>query len=92
MANTTVNTIANAKIAVQFPPNLLSDAQPLLSLLTTALSTALPTTPLVFALGDSGCCPDLVGARHLEANVLVQVGESCCTPFDGIPLVRASGR
>ena len=49
--------------------------------------------PLIFILGDASptCCPDEVGAEHLNAHVIVHYGYACLAPTESIPVVYAFG-
>lgn len=51
--------------------------------------------PLVFVLGDTtygSCCPDEVGAAHLDADILVHYGHACLSgPTESLPVVYSFG-
>eukprot|EP00551_Chaetoceros_affinis_P004640 CAMPEP_0203679988 /NCGR_PEP_ID=MMETSP0090-20130426/37724_1 /ASSEMBLY_ACC=CAM_ASM_001088 /TAXON_ID=426623 /ORGANISM="Chaetoceros affinis, Strain CCMP159" /LENGTH=588 /DNA_ID=CAMNT_0050547859 /DNA_START=120 /DNA_END=1886 /DNA_ORIENTATION=- len=51
--------------------------------------------PLVFVLGDttySSCCPDEIGALHLDADVIVHYGQyACLSPPQCLPVIYSFG-
>ncbi len=59
---------------------------------TTTTNTAIP---LVFVLGDttySSCCPDEIGALHLNADVIVHYGQyACLSPSQCLPVLYSFG-
>ena len=52
-------------------------------------------SPLVFVLGDttySSCCPDEIGALHLNADVIVHYGQyACLSPSQCLPVIYSFG-
>jgi diphthamide biosynthesis protein 2 len=52
--------------------------------------------PLIFVLGDTtygACCPDEIGAQHLNADILVHFGtRACLGPTETLPVVYSFGR
>ena len=57
---------------------------------------AAPPPPLIFILGDTtygSCCPDEIGAQHLDADILVHFGtRACLGPTETLPIVYSFGR
>ena len=57
---------------------------------------AAPPPPLIFILGDTtygSCCPDEIGAQHLDAEILVHFGtRACLGPTETLPIVYSFGR
>lgn len=55
-----------------------------------------PPPPLIFILGDTtygSCCPDEIGAQHLDADILVHFGtRACLGPTETLPVVYSFGR
>ena len=51
--------------------------------------------PLVFVLGDTtyaSCCPDEIGAQHLNADVIVHFGQyACLSVSDSLPVIYSFG-
>ena len=51
--------------------------------------------PLVFILGDTtyaSCCPDEIGAQHLNADVIVHFGQyACLSVSDSLPVIYSFG-
>lgn len=51
--------------------------------------------PLVFVLGDTtyaSCCPDEIGAQHLNADVIVHFGQyACLSVSDTLPIIYSFG-
>ena len=51
--------------------------------------------PLIFVLGDttySSCCPDEIGALHLNADVIVHYGQyACLSPSYCLPVIYSFG-
>jgi len=87
------------RVALQFPDELLADAaqvsQSLERALTDLVATC-PAPPLIFILGDTtygACCPDEIGAAHLDADILVHFGtRACLGPTETLPVVYSFGR
>ena len=79
------------KVALQFPDNLLVDSPQVCWLLEQSVSdkmssqqqqesTSSMPSPLIFVLGDTtvaSCCPDVVAAQHLNADLLIHYGSAC---------------
>ena len=87
------------RVALQFPDELLADAAQVSQLLERALTDLVatcPAPPLIFILGDTtygACCPDEIGAAHLDADILVHFGtRACLGPTETLPVVYSFGR
>lgn len=95
------------RVALQFPDELLADAADVSHLLERTLTDHVldcndrapatpPPPPLVFILGDTtygSCCPDEIGAQHLDADILVHFGtRACLGPTETLPVVYSFGR
>lgn len=66
-----------ARIALQFPDAMLSDAMRVQRILRARLGAQMER---VFVLGDTSygsCCVDEVAAQHLRADCIVHYGRSC---------------
>ena len=92
-----------ARVALQLPDELLSDAPDVCWSMEEALLEKQQGTDsseqqpsLVFCLGDTTfgpCCPDEVAALHLQANVLVHYGHACLShPALQLPVLYGFGR
>jgi len=86
------------RVALQFPDDMLPDSSDVCWLVDDAIASAVTNPdappPLVFVLGDTtygSCCPDEVGAKHLNADILVHFGHSCLGPTDSLPIVYSFG-
>jgi len=57
--------------------------------------TIIPLPPLVFVLGDTtyaSCCPDEIGALHLNADVIVHYGQyACLSVSDSLDVIYSFG-
>ncbi len=62
---------------------------------TTTTTTTDGKIPLVFILGDTtyaSCCPDEIGAQHLNADVIVHFGQyACLSVSDTLPVIYSFG-
>ena len=97
-----------ARVALQFPDELLCDAPDVCWSMEEALlekqqgagsseqQQQQQQPSLVFCLGDTTfgpCCPDEVAALHLQANVLVHYGHACLShPALQLPVLYGFGR
>lgn len=88
------------KVALQFPDELLSDSAQVAWMLDEAISNQVQSKdeqriPLVFVLGDTtyaSCCPDEIGALHLNADVIVHFGQhACLSVSDSLPVIYSFG-
>lgn len=93
------------KVALQFPDELLDDSAQVAWLMEEAIEIAAQEKqkleadqrfpPLVFILGDttySSCCPDEIGAQHLNADVIVHYGQhACLSPTQCLPVLYSFG-
>ena len=91
------------KVALQFPDELLEDAADVSFRLDEALlekyqklsSASSDHVPLVFILGDttySSCCADEIGAKHLNADVIVHFGTNACLSVsETLPVIYSFG-
>lgn len=91
------------KVALQFPDELLEDAPEvsfqledmLMNKYSKTTSSPLEEVPLVFILGDttySSCCPDEIGAMHLNADVIVHYGTNACLSVsESLPVIYSFG-
>ncbi len=95
------------QVALQFPDELLGDAAEVCWLIEDGImlqynkrsgNKGLQKTyvsPLVFILGDttySSCCPDEIGAQHLDADVIVHYGQyACLSPPQCLPVIYSFG-
>ena len=93
------------KVALQFPDELLDDSAEVTWLMEEAIETTAneksseddyqKCPPLVFILGDttySSCCPDEIGALHLNADVIVHFGQyACLSPSQCLPVLYSFG-
>eukprot|EP01134_Creolimax_fragrantissima_P003261 CFRG3261T1 len=96
----TANQYSN--VALQFPDDMLPDAQAVCELITTGVEkkysqNAVTPTPVcrVFVLGDTtygSCCIDTVAAEHVHASVIIHYGESCQSLVTKIPVLYVYGR
>lgn len=86
----------SCRVALQFPDELLPDADRVSWSLEEALTAALRKPPLVFVSGDTShgaCCVDEVAAAHLNADVIVHYGRACLSPTSGrTAVVHVFGR
>jgi diphthamide biosynthesis protein 2 len=90
-----------ARVALQFPDDLLSDSPEVCWEMEVALlrlqksDNANKRQSLVFCLGDTTfgpCCPDEVAALHLNADVLVHFGHACLShPPLSLPVLYSFG-
>lgn len=92
-----------ARVALQFPDELLCDSPEVCWEMEDALSRQFKKEQpsknqqmcLVFCLGDTTfgpCCPDEVAALHLNADVLVHYGHACLShPALSLPVVYGFG-
>ena len=89
-----------ARVALQFPDELLSDSPEVCWAMEEALERMQETaddkkSALVFCLGDTTfgpCCPDEVAALHLKADVLVHYGHACLShPPLALPVLYSFG-
>ena len=91
-STTTTTSSVIIKVALQFPDNLLVDSPQVCWLLEQSISKKLIQEgegkegssalqePLIFVLGDTtvaSCCPDVVAAQHLLADLLIHYGPAC---------------
>jgi diphthamide biosynthesis protein 2 len=77
------------RVAIQFPDELLIDSPDVCWEYEIALPNA-----LIFVLGDSTyapCCPDVLGAAHLNADCIVHYGHACFQPCYNIPVLYSFG-
>ena len=95
------------KVALQFPDELLADSAEVAWILDETISTkydqirkeddeqTCSQVPLVFVLGDTtyaSCCPDEIGAQHLNADVIVHFGQyACLSVSDSLPIIYSFG-
>lgn len=91
------------KVALQFPDELLEDAADVSFLLDEALlskyqnisTDSSENVPLVFILGDTtyaSCCADEIGAKHLNADVIVHFGtHACLSVSETLPVIYSFG-
>jgi len=94
------NSTFYARVALQFPDELLCDAPEVCWQMEETLEKKLltsqhPSSVLVFCLGDTTfgpCCPDEVAALHLNADVLVHYGHACLShPAFSLPVIYGFG-
>jgi diphthamide synthase subunit DPH2 len=91
-ATTTSTTTTAFKVALQFPDDLLPDAPDVCWQLEDSIQQELELRRrgqqqedelpfvLIFVLGDTtvaSCCPDIVAAQHLQADLLIHYGPAC---------------
>jgi len=77
------------RVALQFPDELLKDAQKVTECLQHDFEG------LVFTLGDTsygGCCVDEVAAAHLNADLVIHFGPACLSAPSKIPTLYSFGR
>ena len=82
------------RIALQFPDELLIDAPDVCWEFEQSLSTSTSNEVLVFVLGDTtyqSCCPDVVAARHLDADCIVHYGHACLSHAT-LPVLYSFGK
>ena len=91
------------RVALQFPDELLSDSMQVSWLLEEECRrlceqiNSTNHTPMImcFVLGDTtygSCCPDEVGAAHLQAHLLVHYGtQACLSPTESLPVIYSFG-
>eukprot|EP00977_Amphora_coffeiformis_P014680 scaffold4162_cov162-Amphora_coffeaeformis.AAC.13 len=87
------------RIALQFPDELLMDAPEVCwefeqSLSSSSSSSSSSNAVLIFVLGDTtyqSCCPDVVAARHLNADCIVHYGHACLSHAT-LPVLYSFGK
>jgi diphthamide synthase subunit DPH2 len=81
------------RVALQFPPSLLSMSPTVLSAMSSALRDVSPS-PRLFIIGDtsfSPCCVDEVAAQHYGADCVVHYGPTCLTRSVALPAFHVLG-
>ncbi|KNC74229.1 diphthamide biosynthesis protein 2, partial [Sphaeroforma arctica JP610] len=89
-------------VALQFPDDMLADAQCVSDTIASGVNAQSPDTPKesgdacrVFVLGDTtygSCCVDTVAAEHVKASLIVHYGESCQSLVTKVPVLYIYGR
>ncbi|KAJ7332834.1 hypothetical protein JRQ81_015014 [Phrynocephalus forsythii] len=77
-----------AKIALQFPDELLPDSADVATRMEAA------TTAKMYILGDTSygsCCVDEVAAQHVDADAIIHYGPACLSPCRK-PVLHVFGR
>lgn len=78
------------RIALQFPDELLMDAPEV----CWEFEQSLTSSALVFVLGDTtyqSCCPDVVAAKHLNADCIIHYGHACLSHAT-LPVLYSFGK
>lgn len=86
-----ITTSSYKQIALQFPDDLLADAQRV----TGRLKSLCASDVAFYVLGDTSygsCCVDEVAAEHVNADVVVHYGRSCLSPTSRLPVIYVFGR
>ncbi|ORX46325.1 diphthamide biosynthesis protein 2 [Hesseltinella vesiculosa] len=77
------------KVALQFPDEMLSDADAVVSMLKDKVPNA-----EFFVLADTSygsCCVDEVASQHVQAQVIIHYGHSCLSPTSHLPVLYIFG-
>lgn len=86
-----IETSAYKRVALQFPDELLADANSV----TSRLKVRSAADVAFYVLGDTSygsCCVDEVAAEHVNAEVVVHYGRSCLSPTSRLPIVYIFGK
>lgn len=88
-AATFVSDNGFAKVALQFPDELLPDS----AMVAARMEEA--THAKMYILGDTSygsCCVDEVAAEHVSAEAVVHYGPACLSPCRKLPVLHVFGR
>lgn len=80
-----------AKIALQFPDDLIIDS----AIISQVLKSKLPSDQQVWILADtsySPCCIDTIAAEHSTSTHIVHFGDACLNPIKNISATYVLGK
>ncbi|KAF5190188.1 2-(3-amino-3-carboxypropyl)histidine synthase subunit [Thalictrum thalictroides] len=93
-----------AKVALQFPDELLKDSTKVVSALRVNLQVLISESDAkddgrkaaeLFVMADTtygSCCVDEVGASHVDADCIVHYGHTCLSPTSTLPALFIFGK
>ncbi|KAJ1557738.1 Diphthamide biosynthesis protein 2, partial [Cladochytrium tenue] len=91
-----------SRVALQFPDDLLRVSADTCRALDARIKALLSTTPpprppppALYILADTtfgSCCPDVVAAAHVDADLIVHYGRACLSSSEGTPVLYVFGR
>eukprot|EP01084_Bolivina_argentea_P102941 184411_1 len=83
------------KIGLQFPDHLLKQSSSIALLLQQELSKLSNNNDYkVYIMADTTfapCCVDEISAQHVNADVIIHYGWTCCSPTNRIPVLHVLG-